>query len=205
MSHPPNTRHSLIARLKDPSDQTAWEEFVAIYRPVVYRVAIQKGLQSADAEDVAQTVMVSVARAVDKWEPDPRRAKFRTWLNRIAVNAAINALTRSKPDRGSGDTANLNLLSGVPDPSRPHSQLVNGPESNLVRLEFRRESFRVAARQIKSEFENDTWQAFWLTAVDGISAQSVAKQLGKKTGSIYTAKSRVMKRLQNRVAEMTDF
>ena len=73
----------------------------------------------------------------------------------------------------------------------------------MVRLEYRRESFRAAARQIKPEFELETWQSFWLTAVEGISAQSVAEQLGKKTGSIYTARSRVMKRLQERVAELT--
>ena len=104
MSHPPETRHSLIARLKDPNDQIAWEEFVSIYRPVVFRIAMQKGLQPADAEDVAQTVMVSVSRAVEKWEPDPQRARFRTWLNRVAVNAAINSITRRKPDQGTGDS-----------------------------------------------------------------------------------------------------
>lgn len=201
MSHPPQTRHSLIARLKDPSDQVAWEEFVSIYRPVVFRVAVKKGLQPADAEDVAQTVMVSVARAVEKWEPDPQRARFRTWLNRIAVNAAINSITRCKPDRGTGESKSMELLAQHPD-ADSH---IDSQESELVRLEYRRESFRVAARQIKSEFEPDTWSAFWLTAVEGVSPQSAADQLGKKLGSIYTAKSRVMKRMQTRVAEMTDF
>ena len=196
MSHPPTTRHSLIARLKDPSDQIAWEEFVEIYRPVVYRVAIQKGLQQADAEDVAQTVMVSVSQAVGRWQPDADRGKFRTWLNRIAVNATLNALTRRKPDQGTGDTASLNLLAQQP--------CRDGPVSKLVRLEYRRESFRVAARQIKSQFDPKTWQSFWLTAVEGFTAQSAADQLGKKPGSIYTARSRVMKRLQERVAELTN-
>ena len=196
MSHPPTTRHSLIARLKDPSDQIAWEEFMEIYRPVVYRVAIQKGLQPADADDVAQTVMVSVSQAVERWQPDPNRARFRTWLNRIAVNAALNALTRRKPDQGAGDTASLDLLAQQP--------CGDGLDSKLVQLEYRRESFRVAARQIKSEFKPETWQSFWLTAVEGFSAQSAAEQLGKKPGSIYTARSRVMKRLQERVAELTN-
>jgi len=204
MSHPPQTRHSLIARLKDPSDQGAWEEFVSIYRPVVFRIAMQKGLQPADAEDVAQTVMVSVSRAVENWEPDPQRARFRTWLNRIAVNAAINSISRRKPDRGTGDSKATDLLAQHSD-DKLFATAVDDSESELVRLEYRRECFRVAAAQIKSEVEPDTWSAFWLTAVDGVSAQSAADQLGKRLGSIYTAKSRVMKRLQTRVTEMTDF
>ena len=196
MTKPPETRHSLIARLKDPRDQIAWEEFVEIYRPVVYRVAIGKGIQSADAEDVTQKVLLSVSQAVERWVPDPERARFRTWLNRVAQNAVINAITRGKPDQGSGDSCFLALLAQQPDDAEP--------DSRLIRLEFRRESFRVAARAIKSEFQNETWQAFWLTAVEGQTIEEAAKQLGKKTGSIYTARCRVMKRLQDRVAEMTD-
>ena len=187
MSHPPQTRHSLIARLKDPSDQVAWEEFVSIYRPVVFRVAVKKGLQPADAEDVAQTVMVSVARAVEKWEPDPQRARFRTWLNRIAVNAAINSITRRKPDRGTGESKSMELLAQHPDTD---SQ-IDSQESELVRLEYRRESFRVAARQIKLEFEPDTWSAFWLTAVEGVSAQSVADRSLPVTADTRTRNSRL--------------
>ena len=187
MSHPPQTRHSLIARLKDPSDQVAWEEFVSIYRPVVFRVAVKKGLQPADAEDVAQTVMVSVARAVEKWEPDPQRARFRTWLNRIAVNAAINSITRRKPDRGTGESKSMELLAQHPDTD---SQ-IDSQESELVRLEYRRESFRVADRQIKLEFEPDTWSAFWLTDVEGVSAQSVADRSLPVTADTRTRNSRL--------------
>ena len=80
MTESPETRDSLILRLKDRADQEAWGEFLEIYGPLVYRLAAAKGLQHADAEDVVQQVCSSVARAVDRWQPDAKRARFRTWL-----------------------------------------------------------------------------------------------------------------------------
>ena len=73
MTESPETRLSLIVRLKDRRDREAWGEFLEIYRPLVYRLALAKGLQHADAEDVAQQVFGSVARAVDRWQPDAER------------------------------------------------------------------------------------------------------------------------------------
>ena len=110
MNATPETRASLLIRVRDPADQPAWQEFVEIYRPIILRLARQKGMQEADAEDVAQQVLLAVARAIEQREHDPRRAKFRTWLHRVAHNAILNALTRGKPDRGSGDSALLAVL-----------------------------------------------------------------------------------------------
>src|SRR5262249_39165039 len=102
MSHSPDTRASLLLRLTDRADEAAWQEFAKIYTPVVYRLAIRRGLQHADAEDLSQQVLASVAKAIDRCENDPARAKFRTWLHRIAQNAIINALSRAAPDRAAG-------------------------------------------------------------------------------------------------------
>src|SRR4051794_29525034 len=110
MSSTPETRPSLLIRVRDPADQVAWLEFVEIYRPVILRLARQKGMQEADAEDVAQDVLAAVAKAIEQREHDPKRAKFRTWLNRVASNAILNTLTRGRPDRGSGGSALLEVL-----------------------------------------------------------------------------------------------
>jgi RNA polymerase sigma-70 factor (ECF subfamily) len=66
-------------------------------------------------------------------------------------------------------------------------------------LEYRREVFRWAARQVRKEFRRETWDAFWLTAVEGQSVDVVAKELGKDCGAIYTARSRVMQRIHEKV------
>jgi RNA polymerase sigma-70 factor (ECF subfamily) len=193
MSSAPETRPSLLLRVRDPADRAAWEEFVEIYRPVILRVARLKGLQAADAEDIAQEVLATVAKAVGQWEYDPQRARFRTWLHRVANNAVLDALTRRKPDRGSGDSK----LQAVLDSRRTK----DGPDSDLLRLEYRRELFRRAARQVRPEFRPDTWNAFWLTAVERRTVEAVALDLAKDPGAIYAARSRVMRRIRAKAAE----
>ena len=193
MSASPETRPSLLVRLKDRTDDAAWFEFTEIYRPLIYRLACRRGLQHADAEDLVQQVFSAVARAIDRWEVDADRGRFRTWLSRVASNAILNALTRRAPDRGTGDSALQDLLDAQP--------AADGPASEMVRIEHRREVFRWAARQIRPEFHPDTWDAFWLTAIDGRDAAEAARELGRTRGAIYAARSRVMRRLKEKVHE----
>lgn len=188
----PETRTSLLLRVRDPGNQEAWAEFVEIYAPVIKRMATRRGLQSADADDLVQQVMVSISRAVERRPHDRERAKFRTWLNRVAENAILNAVTRRKPDVGSGRTDFIELLA-------QHSA---APEdSALFRRECEEQVFRWAAERIRPEFNEQTWEAFWATAVDGQACEQVASRLNKNVGSIYAARSRVMRRLKEKVTE----
>jgi RNA polymerase sigma factor (sigma-70 family) len=189
----PETRASLIVRLGDRADQEAWSEFVEIYRPVIYRLACHKGLQHADAEDLAQQVLVAVATAVHRWEPDEARGRFRTWLHCIAQHLIINALTRGARERASGDDEIHDLLAQQAAPE--------GPDSELLRAEYRRELFHWAARRVRAEFQPSTWTAFWSTAVEGRPVEEVARQLGKKLGAVYAARGRVMRRLKEKVLD----
>ena len=194
--NPPETRPSLLLRVRDPADREAWAEFSEIYRPVICRLARLKGLQAADAEDLAQQVLISIANAIERWEPEPGRAKFRTWVRRIVQNAILNALTRGAPDKASGDDNDHLLLQQSPART--------GPDSDLLKTEYRREVFVWAARQIRDEFTEGTWNSFWLTAVAGREADDVAAQLGRSRGSVYASRSRVMKRLKQMVEEFDE-
>jgi RNA polymerase sigma factor (sigma-70 family) len=196
MSPSPETRPSLLLRLADRADQAAWNEFAQIYAPVIHRLALRRGLQYADADDLTQQVLAAVAKAIDRWQFDPSRGSFRTWLHTIARNLIINALTRAAPDRATGDAAMADRLQAQPAP--------DGPASDQLRLELRREIFRWAANQIRREFADSTWQAFWLTAVEEQSIVAASKELKMSAGSIYAARSRVMKRLKEKVTEFDE-
>lgn len=188
----PDTRYSLIFRLSDGSDQEAWAEFESVYRPVVYQAARKHGLQDADSQDLVQQVMISIARALQQRPHDQQRAKFRTWLFRVTRNAIINAIQRRPNDLGSGNTDQHRLLHSVPSEADEEGQWED---------DYQRAIFTWASNRIRQEFAEDTWQAFWLTAVEGISCEQAAEKLGKEIGSIYAARSRVVRRLKKKVEE----
>ena len=188
----PETRNTLILRLHDRQDDEAWNEFISIYEPLVYRLARSKGLQDADARNVSQEVLIAVAQAVERWDPDPKRGRFRDWLFCIARNLVINFLTRHKHRAlGSGDSGIADLLNQYVDP--------NSDEAEQFDLEYRRELFRWAAGEVQKQVSRTTWQAFYMTSVEGRSATETAKQLGMSVGTVHVARSRVRGRLRQAV------
>ncbi len=195
VSQPPDTRESLLVRLADPANRQAWEEFVAIYRPVVFRLARQRGLQDADAHDLSQQVLLSVSKAIGRWKPAGEGAKFRHWLARVARNAILNAIVRGPKEKGCGGTTALRSLQEQPDESDSAAQ---------VELEYKRALFRRAACLVRDVVEAESWQAFWLTTVEGKSVDEAAKALDKSPGAVYAARMRVMRRLQVKVRELED-
>ncbi len=195
MDEVPDTRPSLLVRLRDPKDDRAWTEFTTIYSPLIYRLACRKGFQDADALDLVQEVLRAVASAVDRWEPDPCKGPFRNWLFRIARNMMLNLVTsQRRHPRGTGSEEIQWLLETRPSPS---------PEDTaLFETEFKRQLFRWAAERVSGEFQGKTWAAFWETGVEGKKAQVVADSLGMSIGAVYMAKSRVVARIRQVIEQV---
>ncbi|MEZ6134467.1 MAG: sigma-70 family RNA polymerase sigma factor [Pirellulaceae bacterium] len=194
MTQFPETRESLMIQVKDPENRVAWEQFVAIYRPVIVRTAAKRGMQAADAQDLAQHVLLAVASAIGDWEKRDESTRFRHWLARVTRNAIVNALSRGPKDRAAGGSSVQELLA--------QQQLPDPETLSLIDWEYRRELYLQAAGIVRRDVQPDTWCAFELTVIDGMSNQAAAKQLGKSLGTIYTARCRIMQRLRELIAEM---
>jgi RNA polymerase sigma factor (sigma-70 family) len=187
----PLTRASLLVQIRDGANHAAWQEFVNLYGPVVYGFARKRGLQDADAADLMQDVLRSVSSAIGRLDYDRKQGTFRGWLFTISRNRIFNFLSarRIRP-RGSGDSATNRLLQTEPAPS---------DDSDAWELEYQRRLASLAMERVKGEFQEHTWRAFWLTAVEGTAASEAAKQVGMSPGAIYVAKSRVLARLKDEV------
>lgn len=192
----PETNESLILRVKDPADAASWSQFLAIYRPVVVRMACGRGLQYADADDLAQQVFLSVAKAIESWESGASQPPFRVWLSRITRNAIVNALTRRKPDAPGGSASVHEMLLELPERDADTSQ--------QLLEESRYQVMRWAANEIRSEFTELTWSLFWLTSIEGDNVAEVARLKDKTPGAVYMARFRVMQRLKEKMLEVSE-
>jgi RNA polymerase sigma-70 factor (ECF subfamily) len=196
MSQAEPTRASLLVRIRDPRDRSAWGEFVEIYAPLVYAMARRLGLQDADAADLAQDVLRSVSRSIGRLDYDPRKGSFRSWLftvTRNALNSYFEAQKRSP--RGSGDSSVQAWLEARPDPAT---------ESAAWDREFQQRLLAHAADQVRPSVQQTTWEAFWQTAVEGMPVQDVAARLGMSVGAVYIARSRVLGRIKDQVRQYLD-
>ena len=190
----PLTRASLLLQLRDGTNHDAWLEFTRLYGPVVYGFARKRGLQDADAADMMQDVMRSVSTSIGRLDYDRNQGTFRGWLFTITRNKVFNFLSarRVRP-RGAGDTSTNRLIETHPDPSEG---------SDVWELEYQRRLASLAMERVKNEFQENTWRAFWLAAVEGVAVADVAGQTGMSPGAIYVAKSRVLARLKEEVETM---
>jgi RNA polymerase sigma factor (sigma-70 family) len=192
MSEPPTTRPSLLVRLRDPMDSRAWSEFVEIYGPLIRQLARQRGLQDADAADLAQEVFRAVAGAIERYDPDPAKGSFRGWLSTIARNLIVNLLNaQRRHPRGTGDSEIQHLLEEQPAPASEQSVIFD--------TEYRRRMLDWAAERIRDEVAETVWLAFWRTGVEGQSAEEAARALGLSVGTVYQYKSRVVARLRREI------
>ena len=184
------TSASLLLRVRNPRDSEAWRTFEGIYRPLVLRYCVRRGLQEADAADVAQEVLARVANAIRGFDYSPERGRFRAWLGTITIHQVQTLQSR----------AGRRPLTGA-DPAGP--AVLSDPDPVWM-AEFTEHILAVACERIRGEFEPETWAAFDAVWLRKEKPAEIAQRLGIALHAIYVNKSRVLKRLEAEVLHLAE-
>jgi RNA polymerase sigma factor (sigma-70 family) len=193
MSEWPETQLNLIRRLSDRDDRDAWSYFEEYYQQPIYRFARSRGLQPDEALDVVQEVLLAVHKTAFHWKASNRRGSFRAWLAEAARRLTLQVTrSRGRIGRGLGGSGFHALMEASEQPT---------PADSVD--EDHRWAFYCAAAKVQKEVNPQHWLAFWGTAVDGKSAEEVGNQLNMKSGSVYSAKCRVLARLKQCIEEQS--
>jgi len=110
----------------------------------------------------------------------------------VARNTVIKFLSKERRQPVSlGGTDFLQQLDAVTGPVR---------QSDEQAYEF--ELITWAAEQVRSEFRETSWRAFWETAIEQRPVDEVSQELNVSPGSIYMSRSRVMARIRTKIQQI---
>lgn len=186
-----DTPASLLERLRGPDEPAAWERFVDLYSPLLFCWARRLGLHAADAADLVQEVFAVLVEKLPEFRYD-RSQSFRAWLRTVLMNKWRNRHRR--PAEASLE-ALAPGLSGLALPAEQEA---------FDDAEYRRLVTRRAVELMQTDFEPETWRAFWEVTVNGRAAAEVAGELGLSVNAIYLAKGRVLRRLRQELDGLLD-
>lgn len=179
---------SLLQRLGSPDEQ-AWRQFVRLYTPLLYAWAASSGWQSADLDDLVQDVLAAVSQHIGRFQHE-QQGSFRCWLKTITLNR-YRELRRKRACR----------------PQETHL-CADGPEAPELEAfwenDYRKYLVARALGVMRSDFQEVTWRACWMQVVEDRAPAEVAAELQMSVASVYSARSRVLRRLRETLEGMLD-
>lgn len=192
------TRASLLSRLKDWENRESWQDFFDTYWKLIYGIARKAGLTDAEAQDVVQETVISVAKNIEGFHYDPVECSFKSWMLQLTRWRIINQLKKRNADAAriasptppcSARADETPTIERIPDPS--------GFDLEAIwEAEWEKNLLEAALERVKQQVDAAQFQIFDLYCVEGWPVRKVAQTLGVNVGRVYLAKHRISKLLK---------
>jgi RNA polymerase sigma-70 factor (ECF subfamily) len=138
-------------------------------------------------------VLVRLAAKLRGFAYDPTRS-FRAWLKTLTRHAWSDFVT----DRQRG----LAAVGGSGMYETLHSVEARDDLEKRMEEAFDLELLELASNRVRERVQPQTWEAFELTSLQGLSGAEVASRLGVAVTAVFKAKSSVKKMLQEEIARL---
>jgi RNA polymerase sigma-70 factor (ECF subfamily) len=196
------TRYTLLSRLEDRRDQDSWKDFFDTYWRLIYSVAVKSGLTEAEAQDVVQETIISVARDIHKFERDRTLGSFKGWLRNIIrwrIADQFRKRTRAswRDASPTGADQPRSDVAEIPDPAGDAAESVWEDEwqANLL---------KAALETIKRSVREEHYQIFDLYVLRQTPVRDVARALGVNVGLVYLVKYRISALLKKEIRRLEE-
>jgi RNA polymerase sigma-70 factor (ECF subfamily) len=199
----PSTAASLLVAAQEGRPE-AWSRFVHLYGPLIYRWVRRSGLQSSDAADVTQDVLLSVSNDLPRFDPGQVGSKFRAWLWTITRRRIVDWRRGRPPELAMGSSIMATAVAASQDCSAESKW---GELSDIPPTDSRIDTQTLLRRAVaiyRDRFDSKSWQAFWATVVEGRQPDEVAQTLGVSRWNVYKSRARILQRLRTELAGLLD-
>jgi RNA polymerase sigma factor (sigma-70 family) len=190
------TRRSLVDRLANWDDQRRWQEFFDTYWKLIYSAARKSGLADAEAQEVVQETVITVARNIDRLKYDPAIGSFKGWLLQITRWRISDQFRKREPE-------------GVKRPNLQDDSFTatidRVPDSRIVDLDavwetgWKENLLEAAIARVKRKIDPKQFQIFDCYVRKEWPAQKVAERLRVSFGQVYLARHRVAALLKKEI------
>ena len=194
------TRYTLLSRLKNWEDQASWKDFFDTYWRLIYSVALKSGLTEAEAQDVVQETVISVAHDIHKFKRDRSLGSFKGWLRnltrwRIADQFRKRTRARQGDDSTTAESVPWPDMAEIPDPAGDAGESIWDEEwqTNLL---------KAALASIKRHVKEEHFQIFDLYVLQQQPVKDVARTFGIHVGLVYLVKFRMSALLKKEVRRL---
>jgi len=194
------TRQSLLVRLKNWEDQASWKDFFETYWRLIYSVARKAGLNDAEAQEVVQETVISVAKQMPNFQYDPALGSFKAWLMQITRRRIADQLRRKQYQAGGQrlpkeQALGTTVIEEFPDPAGLDLE-------GAWNEEWEKTLCDAALERVKRRVPALQYQTFHLHVIKNVPARSVAQRLGLKLPQVYFAKCKISALIKKEIAWM---
>src|SRR2546422_2693643 len=190
------TRLSLLSRLQNWDDQASWRDFFDTYWRLIYRAALKSGLTDAEAQDVVQETVITVAKKLQEKKYDPAGGPFKGWLlNTTRWRIADQKRGRQRDRQPSFAKVDDAALEEIPDESGFNLESIWDEEWHKNLLDE-------AMEKVKRQVNPKQFQMFDLYVFEKWPVLKVARTLGVNVGLVYLAKHRISALLKKEIKNL---
>jgi RNA polymerase sigma-70 factor (ECF subfamily) len=180
------TRHSIIDGVRGQGPDR-WEEFYAIYKPMLVGYFRKQGLSAGDVQDLVQDVFLKLCKRIQTYDRD--RTRFRTWLFTVARNTLIDRARRDQTRRHAVDGWVARVLAQAADDEE--TQRLEFEKSHHTRI------LQFAFEKARRRSSERVWDCFEMSVIQGKPGAKVAEALEVSVNVVYVNSWRVLQHVKD--------